>query len=295
MNRHHPESAMSRTLVSFLPLLLACAAGTARADLAPDAPGIEKPDFALTSVSFKGKSTATHNFPITTSAAATATMKLGAATPVGMQGEACQYQMTFDAVSAGPGSYYAGNPWDGVVVGVDVKFPDGSTQTFKGNWFCEGAFKKGMDNSATEYQNASMMGAPVNLSSYSLAPGVGCAMDEPVTLAVGKTRIAWTFDPDKKVSEYSEANNKFTVDLVVNPKCETLATMAMRTPNSGPTPIPEGAMEPAQPQISMEALKAASSSSRDSLSKAFRFGGNGKVIQRSVPKSGAKPARERNP
>jgi hypothetical protein len=269
---------------------LACAAVVARADLAPSTPNVDKPDFALTSVVLKGKSTTTQNFPITTGAASPATMRLGSAAPVGMQGAACQYELTFDAVNAGPGLYYASNPYDGVIVGVEVKFPDGSPpQKYEGKWFCKDAFEQGFDQNAEEWKNAQMMSAAAPLSSYALPPGVGCAVSEPVVLAVGKTHIAWTFDPGSAVPEFAEGNNKFSVDLVVPPKCEpVLVSVKPNTGAMGPMTMPDGAVQTAEPTLSLEALQAASSSSRESMSKLFSFSGNGRVIKRPVPKSSAR-------
>jgi hypothetical protein len=279
---------MSRTLVSFLPLLLVFAAGMARADLAPGTLG-EKPDFALTSVVIKGKSTATHNFPIATSAASRAKMKLGPGQVTSNQAElACLYWMTLESINAGPGAYYA-DRMDGVVVGVDVEFPLGGHQIYKGVWSCDGAFQKG--NSVEYVGMATDLPERVLNSSYSLAPGVGCAIVEPLVLAVGTTRMIWTFDPEQKITEHSEANNSFAVDFVVGPDCEPVIS-SLRPPSAGPTPIPERAMQASQPQINTEVLKAASSSSRDSFAKAFRFDGNGKVIKRPVPRSSVRPERK---
>jgi hypothetical protein len=280
---------LPKTRIALLFAALAGATTCAHADITSPPPKSGLPDFAVASVAFKGKGVSAHTFPISSSAAPVAKLTLGSGTPTGMQGETCQYELTFDAINAGPGGYSAADAHTGVTIGVDIKFPDGSTDNFEGGWYCEGAYKE-----ATEGYDPAGMGNPVvpgTEARYYLDVGVGCQIIEPVVLAVGKTRIAWTFDSDKQVTEYSEANNTFAVDLVVGPKCEPVLPSVK--PQSGtPTPIPEGAMQPSETQINMDALKAASSSSRDSLSKALRLGGKGKVIKRAAPRSSARPERK---
>jgi hypothetical protein len=258
--------------------------GASHADFASSPPGNSLPDFVLSSVAFKGKGVTTHTFPITSGAAPVAKLKLGSATPTGMQGETCQYEMTLDAINAGPASYFAQDPDEGVTVGVAMKFPDDSTDSFTGNWYCDGAYTPKQDDPTDMGMGTTPAMEGFFDARYVLGVGVGCAIVEPVVLAVGRTRISWTFDAPKKVKEYSEANNTFTVELDVGRNCEPL--MPSVKPQSGAMKIPDGALQTAEPPaLSADVVRAASGSSRDSFAKAFRFGGNGRVIKRQVPKA----------
>jgi hypothetical protein len=204
-------------------------AASASADPLPPPPGSDLPDFVLSRIVFEGKSVTLHDFPVGTKAASPATMKLGRGTPVGMQGELCQYQMTFDSVNAGPGDQK-----ENVNLKLHVTFPDGSSWDGTHVW-CEG---------------------------FMTAAGAGCSFGEEgdVTFAVGKTQLTWIFDPDQKVAEFSEANNTFKVDVLVGQGCET-ASASLKPPSSGvPSESLKGAAAPAT-AASLKSLQSAFASS----------------------------------